>query len=49
VSQGDLSVFVTRPISLVILLVAVAALFLPFVPRVIGHGRRLVFGSGSDD
>jgi putative tricarboxylic transport membrane protein len=49
VSQGDLSVFVTRPISLVILLVAVAALFLPFVPRLIGHGRRLVFGSGSDD
>jgi putative tricarboxylic transport membrane protein len=49
VSQGDLSVFVTRPISLVILLAAVAALLVPFVPRLVGHGRRLVFGSGSDD
>jgi putative tricarboxylic transport membrane protein len=49
VSQGDLSVFVTRPISLVILLAAVAALLIPFVPRLVGHGRRLVFGSGSDD
>jgi putative tricarboxylic transport membrane protein len=48
VSQGDLSIFVTRPISLVILLVAAAALFLPFVPRVIGRGR-LVFGTGSED
>ena len=49
VSQGDVSIFVTRPISSVILLVAAAALILPFVPRLIGHGRRLVFGTGSED
>jgi putative tricarboxylic transport membrane protein len=49
VSQGDLSIFVTRPISLAILLVAAAALVLPYVPRLIGHGRRLVFGTGSED
>src|SRR5918997_520384 len=44
ISRGDLSVFVTRPISLVILLVAVAALILPWVPRLLGRTRRLQFG-----
>jgi putative tricarboxylic transport membrane protein len=49
VSQGDLTVFVTRPISAVLLLIAVAALLLPYVPALMGHGRRLVFGSGTED
>ena len=49
VSQGDLTVFVTRPISAVLLLTAVAALLLPYVPSLFGHGKRLVFGSGSED
>ncbi len=49
VSQGDLSVFLTRPMSALLLLAAVAALLLPYVPRLLGHGRRLVFGSGSED
>ena len=49
ISQGDVSVFITRPISAILLLAAVAALLLPYAPRLFGHGRRLVFGSGSDD
>jgi len=49
ISQGDLTVFVTRPISLVILLVAVAALVGPQLPRLFGHGRRLIFGAGTED
>ncbi|MBA2633406.1 MAG: hypothetical protein H0U86_10475 [Chloroflexi bacterium] len=48
-SQGDLSIFLTRPISAILLLAAVAALVLPFVPRLLGRGRRLEFGTGSDD
>jgi putative tricarboxylic transport membrane protein len=55
VSQGDLSIFVTRPISLVILLLAAAALLLPHVlPRVIARVRgeraagRLVIEAGED-
>ena len=49
ISQGDLSVFVTRPISAILLVVTVAALVLPYVPRLLGRGQRLVFGSGSED
>ena len=49
ISQGDLTVFITRPISAILLLLAVAALVLPFLPRLFGRGHRLVFGSGSDD
>jgi len=49
ISQGDLSVFVTRPISVILLLLAVAALVLPYLPRLLGRGQRLVFGSGSED
>ncbi|HTE66126.1 MAG TPA: tripartite tricarboxylate transporter permease, partial [Candidatus Binatia bacterium] len=45
ISQGDLTVFVTRPISLVILLVALAVLVGPQIPRLFGHGRRLIFGT----
>jgi putative tricarboxylic transport membrane protein len=48
-SQGDLSIFVTRPISAVLLLAAVAALVLPYLPRLLGRGRRMEFGTGSDD
>jgi putative tricarboxylic transport membrane protein len=49
ISQGDLSVFITRPISAILLLTALAALLLPYAPRLFGHGKRLVFGSGSED
>ena len=49
VSQGDLSIFVTRPISLIILLIAAVAMVAPFVPRLMGRGRRLTVGSGSED
>ncbi|MGH2402442.1 MAG: tripartite tricarboxylate transporter permease, partial [Candidatus Limnocylindria bacterium] len=48
-SQGDLSVFVTRPISAILLLIAAATLVLPYVPRLLGRGQRLVFGTGSED
>jgi putative tricarboxylic transport membrane protein len=48
VSQGDLSIFVTRPISLAILLIAAAALFLPYLPRLLGR-RRFTVGTGSED
>jgi putative tricarboxylic transport membrane protein len=49
ISQGDLTIFITRPISAVLLLAAVAALVLPYLPRVLGRGRRLIFGTGSED
>jgi len=49
ISQGDLTVFVTRPISGVLLAAALATLVLPYVPRLLGRGQRVVFGSGSDD
>jgi putative tricarboxylic transport membrane protein len=56
ISQGDLSVFVTRPLSLAILLVAALALVLPYAPRLLARLRgerptegRLVFGEGKDD
>ncbi len=39
ISQGDLSVFVTRPLSLVILLLAVAVLLLPFASRLRNRPR----------
>jgi putative tricarboxylic transport membrane protein len=54
-SQGDLSIFVTRPISLTFLLLALAALLLPQVPRLVGmlrgerRPRRWVFGGGAED
>jgi len=49
ISQGDLTIFITRPISAALLLIAVAALVLPYVPRLLGRGRRLTFGTGSED
>ena len=49
ISQGDLTVFITRPISAGLLLLAILALVLPYIPSLFGHGRRLVFGSGSED
>jgi putative tricarboxylic transport membrane protein len=38
-AEGDLTIFVTRPISLVILLAALGALVLPYAPRVIALVR----------
>jgi putative tricarboxylic transport membrane protein len=50
ISQGDLTVFITRPISAILLLTAVAALLLPYLPRLLGRrGERMVFGSGTED
>lgn len=56
ISQGDLSVFVTRPLSLGLLLAALAALVLPYLPalaaRLTGKqtsAGRLVFGKGDED
>jgi putative tricarboxylic transport membrane protein len=49
ISQGDLSIFITRPISATLLLIAVAMLVIPYLPRLLGRGQRLVFGSGSED
>jgi len=49
ISQGDLTVFLTRPISAILLLVAVAVLIVPHVPRLLGRGRRVVIGTGSED
>ncbi|WP_299756714.1 tripartite tricarboxylate transporter permease [uncultured Chloroflexus sp.] len=56
ISQGDLSVFVPRPLSLGLLLAALAALVLPYLPalaaRLTGKQtgpRRLVFGKGDED
>ncbi len=56
ISQGDLTIFLRRPISLTILLLAVAAVLLPYVPALIARLRgkkrtegRFVFGSGSED
>jgi putative tricarboxylic transport membrane protein len=39
VGNGDLSVFVTRPLSLGILLVAAAAMVLPYAPRLVARLR----------
>ena len=40
VSQGDLSVFFTRPISLTLLIIAAAVVFSPFVGKWIGRRER---------
>ena len=56
-SQGDMTIFLTRPISAGILLVAAAALLLPYVvPRIVGTvrgrapaGDRLALGDGRGD
>ena len=42
ISRGDPSVFVTRPISLVLLLLAVAALLVAVLPLV-RRGREQIF------
>jgi putative tricarboxylic transport membrane protein len=49
ISQGDVTVFLTRPISLIILLLAAAALLAPYIPRLFGRDRRLQVGTGSED
>jgi putative tricarboxylic transport membrane protein len=56
ISQGDLSVFVTRPLSLAILLLAFVALLLPYLPALVTRLRgerpesnRTVFGEGDED
>ena len=37
ISQGDLTIFITRPISAILLLAAVAALVLPYLPSLLGQ------------
>jgi putative tricarboxylic transport membrane protein len=55
ISQGDLTVFLTRPLSAFILLAAVAAIAVPYLPRIVARIRgrpdpheRLVFGEEQD-
>jgi putative tricarboxylic transport membrane protein len=49
VTQGDLTIFFTRPISAALLATALVAILLPYLPRLLGRGRRLVFGTGTED
>ena len=57
ISRGDLSIFITRPFSLFLLIVAVGVLVLPYLPTVINFIRgkrgevptRIVFGEGQED
>ena len=56
ISQGDPTVFVTRPLSLTILLLALVALLLPYLPALIKRLRgepveqgRFIFGKGDED
>ncbi len=55
ISQGDVRVFVTRPLSFGLLLAAMVALVLPYLPALINRltGRqsagRPVFGQGDED
>jgi putative tricarboxylic transport membrane protein len=53
ISQGDLSLFVRRPLTLALLLLALLALLLPCLPVLLArlrgkqpHAGRLVFGDG---
>jgi putative tricarboxylic transport membrane protein len=55
ISQGDLTIFVSRPLSAVILAFAVAAVVVPYLPRIVARLRgrreppgRLVFGDSDD-
>jgi putative tricarboxylic transport membrane protein len=56
ISQGDLSVFVRRPLALVLLLLVLLALILPYLPLLLArlrgkqpHADRLNFGDGRED
>lgn len=56
ISQGDYAIFMTRPIALALLLLALFALLLPYLPgwwsRLRGgrtQGGRLIFGDGNED
>jgi putative tricarboxylic transport membrane protein len=55
IAQGDMTIFITRPLSATILAFAVAALVVPYLPRIIARLRgrreppgRLVFGDSDD-
>jgi putative tricarboxylic transport membrane protein len=56
IAQGDLEVFLSRPLSTALLLIAVAVLVVPYLPRLIARLRgqrtavpRLVFGEATED
>jgi len=56
ISQGDLSIFVTRPLSLSLLLTALIALLIPYLPVLFNlltgkqiRSGRIVFGQGEED
>lgn len=56
ISQSDISVFVTRPLSASILAVALLAGLLPYLPKLValirgdrGGPSRLVLGEGDED
>jgi putative tricarboxylic transport membrane protein len=51
ISNGDASVFFTRPLSLIIIVLTVLALFVPYLPKLVAKVRgtqptrdRLTFG-----
>jgi putative tricarboxylic transport membrane protein len=43
-ADNDLSVFVTRPLTLALLLLALVAIALPYLPRLFRRRERLVLG-----
>jgi putative tricarboxylic transport membrane protein len=56
ISQGNYAIFVARPLSLGLLLLAVIAILLPYLPHLLARLRgvrtqpgRLVFGAGDED
>jgi putative tricarboxylic transport membrane protein len=56
ISQGDLSIFVTRPLTAGILIIALLMLVLPYVPALVARLRgerpsrdRVVLGEGTED
>ena len=48
-SGNDLGVFVGRPLTVVLLVIAVAALVVPHVPAIMGWRRSAASGGGADD
>jgi putative tricarboxylic transport membrane protein len=48
-SGNDLGVFVGRPLTVVLLVIAVAALILPHVKAIMGWRRSAASGGGADD
>lgn len=55
IAQGDVGVFLSRPLSTSLLVVAIAIVFVPYLPRIVawvrgerGSAERLVFGDSDE-